>query len=61
MVKPIDAVLARFVLDIMLTLFAGSVLFFGCYWFAGITPQLTYPLEALGLYGLTLSWFWVSV
>jgi capsular polysaccharide transport system permease protein len=54
MVKPIDAILARFVLDIMLTLIAGTVLFFGCYWFAGITPQLGYPLEALGLYGLTI-------
>jgi capsular polysaccharide transport system permease protein len=54
MVKPVDAVLARYVVQMTLTLFAGMVLLLGLYWFAGITPQLDYPLEALGLYALTL-------
>jgi capsular polysaccharide transport system permease protein len=54
MVKPVDAVLARYVLDITLTSFAGIVMLLAIYWFAGITPQLDYPLEALGIYGLTL-------
>jgi capsular polysaccharide transport system permease protein len=54
MVKPIDAVLARYVLDITLTSIAGIVMLLALYWFAGITPQLYYPLEALGIYALTL-------
>jgi capsular polysaccharide transport system permease protein len=54
MVKPIDAIIARFVLDITLTIIAGIVLLLGLYWFTGETPQLGYPLETLGLYGLTL-------
>jgi capsular polysaccharide transport system permease protein len=54
MVKPIDAVIARFVLDITLTSVAGIAMLLGLYWFAGITPQLYYPLEALGIYAITL-------
>jgi capsular polysaccharide transport system permease protein len=54
MVKPVDVVLARYVVHVTPTLFAGMVLLLALYWFAGITPQLDYPLEALGVYALTL-------
>jgi capsular polysaccharide transport system permease protein len=51
-VKPIDALLARYILETTLTLFGGAILFFALYWFADLKPSIPEPLEAIGLCGL---------
>jgi capsular polysaccharide transport system permease protein len=51
-VKPIDALLARFIVDATLDVLAGIALLAGLYWFAGLVPALTDPLATLGMFGL---------
>jgi capsular polysaccharide transport system permease protein len=53
-VKPIDALLAHFILETGLTLLGGSALILGLYWFADMTPRFPDPLAVIGLFGLII-------
>ena len=53
-VKPIDALIARFILDSLLIMGGGSVLLLGLYWFADLTPSFPGPLEAIGMIAMLL-------
>jgi capsular polysaccharide transport system permease protein len=53
-VKPIDAILARFILDTTLTILAGVLLILGFYWFLGLVPAFFDPLATIGMFGLLL-------
>lgn len=48
-VKPIDAVLARFILEASLTIVGGTLVFLFGWWFLGLTISTEQPLEALGI------------
>ena len=51
-VKPIDALLARFILDSTIIVGGGIVVLLGLYWFADIAPSFPGPLEAIGMIAL---------
>jgi capsular polysaccharide transport system permease protein len=53
-VKPIDALIARFILDATLIMGGGSVLLLAMYWFADIAPSFPGPLEAIGMIALLM-------
>jgi capsular polysaccharide transport system permease protein len=49
-VKPIDAILARFVIENMLLVVSFGGLFFIVYWFFDVYEPVRFPLELIGLY-----------
>jgi capsular polysaccharide transport system permease protein len=51
-VKPIDALLARYIFESMLTMLGGGILFLGLWWFADLKPSFPDPLGVLGVCGL---------
>jgi capsular polysaccharide transport system permease protein len=48
-VKPIDPVIAIFVLEMVLTMVASSMAIFLIWWFVGVGPSFPRPLEAIGV------------
>ena len=54
-VKPIDALLGRFIFEMSLILVAAALLYFLLGWTADITPPVPYPLECLGLYFMMMA------
>lgn len=61
-VKPIDAVLARFILEATLTIIGGTMVFLFGWWFLDLTISTEQPLEALGIVVmLLLSTFGISL
>jgi capsular polysaccharide transport system permease protein len=53
-VKPIDSLLARYVLEIVLILFSGVLMFVGFWWFLGEVPLLPDPLMMMATLGMTV-------
>lgn len=53
-VKPIDAVLARYILEMSLTIIGGFLVFLFLWWFMGMTISNQYLLHALGIYVMLL-------
>lgn len=53
-VKPIDAVLAQFILEIALTIFGGAIVLFFLWWFLGMTIDDQHILHALGIFLMLL-------
>ena len=53
-VKPIDALIARFILDSILIMGGGVVVLLGVYWFADMVPTFPGPLEAIGMIAMLL-------
>jgi capsular polysaccharide transport system permease protein len=53
-VKPIDALLARYILEMALTIIGGFIVFFFLWWFMALTMSAHHILHALGIYLLLL-------
>ena len=54
-VKPIDALLGRFIFEMTLILVAACILFFILGWTLDLVAPMPYPLECLGVYGLLMA------
>jgi capsular polysaccharide transport system permease protein len=48
-VKPIDAVIASFVVEMLLLIIAAIVIFSTLFWFLGFSPEIPNPLEVVGV------------
>lgn len=53
-VKPIDALMSRFVVETMLLIVSFGLLTLGLYWFFDIAEYVKHPLQLIGLFFLTL-------
>ena len=53
-VKPIDPVIAVFILEMMLTMLGSSLAIFLIWWVVGVHPAFPQPLEALGVLAILL-------
>ena len=54
-VKPIDAVLARFILEMALTIFGGFLVLLFLWWFLGLTISDQHILHGLGIFLMLLT------
>lgn len=54
-VKPIDPVIAIFIIEMTLTIIASTLAIFLIWWFIGVAPALPRPLEAIGLLAILLT------
>ncbi len=54
-VKPIDAVIARFALNVSLTIIGAALMFFLIAWFLGVFLRLDHLLEVMSLFILALA------
>jgi capsular polysaccharide transport system permease protein len=54
-VKPLDPILSRFIVEIMLLLVSFGVFTWSLYWFLGIAEYVHYPLELIAVFFLTLT------
>ncbi len=50
-VKPFDAVLARFIVEFVLTLLGGLIVLFLVWWFLDLTVSMRYFVDAMRIYG----------
>jgi capsular polysaccharide transport system permease protein len=53
-VKPIDALLSRFTVEIMTLITAFGLFMFVLYWFFGISEHMREPLHVIGIFVMTL-------
>lgn len=53
-VKPIDAVIAAYVLNISILTVAIGILLFLLWWFFGLTPPMPKPMEAMAMMFMTI-------
>ena len=55
-VKPFDAVLARFILETVLTIMGGAVLLFLIWWFLDLAIDMDWFLHGFGIFAILLVW-----
>lgn len=53
-VKPFDAIVARFIIELTLTVFGGGVVLLAVYWFMDLAMSDQHLLEAMGVFGLLI-------
>jgi capsular polysaccharide transport system permease protein len=53
-VKPFDAILARFIIECVLTMCGGLLLLFLSWWFLDLTIRMDRFIEGMGIFGLLL-------
>ena len=53
-IKPFDAILANFILEISLTIVGGVIVFVLSWWFVGLSMDFQHPLEAIGIMTLLI-------
>lgn len=51
-VKPFDAILARFTIELVLTMLGGAIMLFVLWWFLDLTIGMNKFLEGMGVFGL---------
>lgn len=54
-VKPFDAVLARFVIELVLTVLGGAILLFLAWWFLDLAIYMDYFLEGMGVFAMLIA------
>jgi capsular polysaccharide transport system permease protein len=55
-VKPFDAVLARFILETVLTILGGAILLFLIWWFLDLSIDMDWLLHGFGIFTILLVW-----
>lgn len=53
-VKPFDAIMARFIIELVLTLFGGAIVLVAIWWFMDLEMPAQHLLESMGVFGLLI-------